>query len=274
MKRQLRIIDFFRQIASIALSIVIVMPFVVALVNSLKTKGEASTMSLKLPAVPQWENYAVVIQKGKLLMSFFNSFLYSGASVLICVVLAVMAAYVISRNRTKVNRMIYYYLVLGIVLPNNVIALMKIMQGANMNNTQFGLVCIYAALNIPFSVYLAYNFISTVPVELDEAGVLDGCTGIGLFFRIVLPLLKPVVVTVFVLNFLGVWSDFVMPLYFLNTTKFWPMTLAVYNFFGRYEMQWNLVAADIILTSLPVVVIYILGQRFIVSGMTAGAVKG
>lgn len=274
MKMRKTVLSGLKQLLCLFLGVIILAPFYVALVNSFKTKGEASDMSAALPSALQWGNYLVVIQKGKLVMSFLNSLLYSTASVTLCVLLAVMAAYVISRNRTRLNRVMYYFLVLGIVLPTNVVALMKIMQVIELNNTRIGLVLIYAAMNIPFSIYLAYSFISTIPVELDEAGVLDGCSPTGLFFRVIVPLLKPVLVTVFMLNFLGIWSDFVMPLYFLNSSKLMPMTLAVYNFFGRYEMQWNLVSADIVLTALPVILIYLVGQRQIISGMTAGAVKG
>jgi ABC-type glycerol-3-phosphate transport system permease component len=116
--------------------------------------------------------------------------------------------------------------------------------------------------------------LSNASKDLKEAAVIDGASPFGLFFRIVMPLMKPVLVTVMVLTFLNTWNEFVMPLYFLGSTDKWPMTLAVYNFFGMYFKDWNLVCADIVLTSLPVIVVYLLGQKYIVSGMTAGAVKG
>ena len=109
---------------------------------------------------------------------------------------------------------------------------------------------------------------------LDEAAIIDGCGPIRLFYSVILPLLAPVIVTAAVLNFVGIWNDFLLPLYYLNNSGYWPMTLAVYNFFGQFQQDWNLVSADIVLTVLPVLLIYLLGQRFIVSGLTAGAVKG
>ncbi|MBZ0294964.1 MAG: carbohydrate ABC transporter permease, partial [Anaerolineae bacterium] len=135
-------------------------------------------------------------------------------------------------------------------------------------------VILYSATQIPFSVFLMYGFIDSVPRELDEAAIIDGCGSVKLFFRIILPLLTPVLVTAGILNFLGVWNDFLLPLYFLNSSTHWPMTLAVYNFFGQYQQDWNLVSADILLTILPVIVIYLVGQRFILSGLSSGAVKG
>ena len=115
---------------------------------------------------------------------------------------------------------------------------------------------------------------STIPREIDEAAVLDGCTPVQLFIKVIAPLLKPIISTLFVLDFMAVWNDFTMPLYYLNNSKQWPMTLAVYNFFGAFENSWNLVAADIMLTLLPVLVVFVLGQKYIVGGVAAGSVKG
>jgi raffinose/stachyose/melibiose transport system permease protein len=148
------------------------------------------------------------------------------------------------------------------------------MQITQLINTKAGMIILYSATQIPFSVFLIFGFIDSVPKELDEAAIIDGCGPIQLFFRVILPLLTPVLVTAGILNFLGVWNDFLLPLYFLNNSGHWPMTLAVYNFFGQYQQDWNLVSADILLTILPVLVIYLVGQRFILSGLSSGAVKG
>jgi raffinose/stachyose/melibiose transport system permease protein len=136
------------------------------------------------------------------------------------------------------------------------------------------MIILYATLQIPFAVFLIYGFVASIPRELDEAATIDGCGPFQLFFRVVLPLLTPVVVTTAILSFLNTWNDFIMPLYYLNSSANWPMTLAVYNFFGQFKQSWNLVSADILLTILPVLVVYLAGQRFILSGMASGAVKG
>ncbi|HEY5563290.1 MAG TPA: carbohydrate ABC transporter permease [Clostridiaceae bacterium] len=249
-------------------------PLILVLINSLKDKYQSSSMGMDLPTKLHFENYITVINQGKLFRSFFNSMLYAGTSIIFGVILAAMAAYVLSRNKSKLNKFLYFFMVLGIAVPINYVSLTKIMQMTHLMNTQLGICLLYTAMQIPFSVFLFYGFIVTVPKELDEAGILDGCTPLRLFFSIVFPLLKPVAVTVGILNFMGAWNDFVTPLYYLNSAKNWPMTLAVYNFFGQYQMQWNLVSADIVLTSLPVIVIYLIGQKYIISGMTSGSVKG
>ena len=156
----------------------------------------------------------------------------------------------------------------------NYVSLMKVMQLTMLNNTQIGICLLYAAMQIPFTIFLMYGFIGTVPRELDEAGIIDGCSPLSLFFRIVFPLLKPIIVTTIVLTFMNTWNEFITPLYYLSNSDLWPMTLAVYNFFGQFDTSWNLVCADIVLTSLPVVIIYLVGQKYIISGMTTGAVKG
>jgi raffinose/stachyose/melibiose transport system permease protein len=141
-------------------------------------------------------------------------------------------------------------------------------------NTQVGIVILYSAFKLPFAVFVIYAFLHTVPIEIDEAAILDGCAPRQLFWRVMVPLLRPAWITVGILTFLDLWSEFIMPLYFLSSSDKWPMTLAVYNFFGIYESSWNLVSADVVLTILPVLVVFVFGQRYIKSGMTVGAVKG
>jgi raffinose/stachyose/melibiose transport system permease protein len=264
-----------RNLLAWIISLISIFPLLLILFNSLKTSLKASDMNLSLPSLPlQWDNFKEVIEQGKLIASFANSFIYTVGSVFICCILSSLAAYVLSRNRTKLANFIYMFMVLGITMPVNYVALVKVMMFLNLNDTRLGIILLYAAMQIPFSVFLIYSFIAKIPVELDEAGIIDGCSPIRLFITIVFPLLKPAVATVIVLTFLNNWNEFIAPLYFLSSSTKWPMTLSVYNFFGMYFKDWNMVCADIVMTSIPVILIYLLGQKYIVSGMTAGAVKG
>ena len=256
------------------LSLILIAPLALILVNSFKDSVAASDMNLALTSTPQWSNYSVVIEKGKLGVTFLNSVLYSVGSVLLCTLLSSMAAYVMSRNGRQLHRFLYLFIVLGIAMPINFVTLMRVMQFVRLINTRTGIVLLYTATQIPFNVFLIHSFVSKIPDEIDEAATIDGASPLGLFVRVVLPLLKPVLVTVMVLTFLNTWNEFVMPLYFLGSSTKWPMTLAVYNFFGMYFKDWNLVCADIVLTSAPVILVYLLGQKYIVAGMTAGAIKG
>jgi raffinose/stachyose/melibiose transport system permease protein len=206
------------------ISLISLAPLLLILFNALKTSLKASDMNLKLPEFPlQLSNFFVVLEKGKLFQSFINSSIYTVGSVLICCIFSSLAAYVLSRNRTRLTKIIYLFIVLGITMPVNYVALVKVMMFLHLNDTRLGIVLLYAAMQIPFSVFIIYGFIAKIPVELDEAGIIDGCGPLRLFITIVFPLLKPAVATVVVLTFLNNWNEFVSPLYFLSSSTKWPM---------------------------------------------------
>lgn len=272
--RKGKIKSILMNVIAILVSLIMIMPIVLIVINSLKATGEAMTMTIDLPKRIDLSNFGTVIEKGKLMRSFFNSLLYAGVSTAITITLGSMSAYVFSRRRNRSFAALYMYIVLGMVIPVNYVSLMKVMQVLQLNNTALGIILLYVAIQTPFTIFLLYGFVSKIPTELDEAAIIDGCNARQLYFTIIMPLLKPAIVTGLVLCFLNTWNEFVMPLYFLNSSEKWPMTLAVYNFFGQFETSWNLICADVILTCAPVIIMYLLGQKYIVGGQTAGAVKG
>jgi raffinose/stachyose/melibiose transport system permease protein len=255
-------------------AVVIFAPIFLVFVNALKTRPEASSMSIELPTAPQWQNFSTVIESGKLDTAFVNSVLYAFAATALCVTASALAAYVLARNPTRRNRLIYLLLILGIAMPTNFVTLTSVMQATHLINTQLGIILLYAATQIPFSVFLIYAFMSRLPPELEEAAFIDGASPLRAFRSVVFPQLTPVLVTCAVLNILNLWNEFLLPLYYLNRSSAWPMTLAVYNFFGQYLSDWSLVSADVVLTIVPVILVYLVAQRWIQSGVSAGAVKG
>ncbi|MDW7754545.1 MAG: carbohydrate ABC transporter permease [Brevefilum sp.] len=259
---------------AIIITVIVFIPIYLVTINALKDKVQASSMGVELPSELHWENFATVVEKGKLGQAFANSLQYATFSSIIGVLLSASAAYVLSRNRTKFNRFLYFMIIMGIALPINFVTLTKIMQVTQLINSQIGIIILYSATQIPFSVFVIYAFVESVPRELDEAAIIEGCNPLQLFTYIILPLLTPALVTTAILNFLNVWSEFLIPIYFLNSSDKWPMTLAIYNFFGQFQADWSLVSADIVLTILPVIIIYLFGQRYIISGITSGAIKG
>lgn len=256
------------------ISLIAVTPILLIVINAFKTAPEASSMNFSLPHALRFDNFSTVIEKGKLIRSFVNSITYSGLSSLICILFSASAAFALARNKTRFNRFLYLFIIMGIALPLNYFTLIDVMKWTHLINTKAGIIVLYAVTQIPFSIFILYGFIGGVPKELDEAGIIDGCGPKRLFFSVIFPMLRPAAVTVFILSFLNTWNEFLLPLYYLNSATKWPMTLAVYNFFGQFQQSWNLVSADIILTILPVIIIFLLGQRFIISGMTSGSVKG
>lgn len=267
------ILNSIKHVVCIFLSLIVITPFYMVLINSFKTKSEAARMNLSLPTEWVFENYMQVIEKGKLIQGFFNSSLYAVVSTTIAVIACAMAAFVMSRNKTKVNNALFYFILCGLFLPVNFVTLTTVLRTFGIADTRTGMIVAFISSMIPFCTFTIRNFMTSIPVELDEAAVIDGAGPIGLFVKIILPLLKPVLMTVFILQFMGIWSDFMTPLYLSSKSSMWPMNLAVYNFFGKNQSYWNLVFADIVLTSLPVILVYLIGQRYIVGGLTSGAVK-
>jgi raffinose/stachyose/melibiose transport system permease protein len=263
-----------KQALCLVLTIVVIAPFAIILTNSLKTKAQAVDMGIA-PAFPlRWSNYATVIERGKLGLSFLNSVFYTAAATVGTLVASAMAAYVLSRRRTKLSHALYMLMVFGIMLPTNFVSLIKVMQLLHLMNSRSGLILFYVASNVSFGSFIIYGFIGSVPRAMDESASIDGAKPLRIFVSVIMPLLQPILVTTAVLCGMGVWNDFITPLYLLNSSSAWPMTLSVYAFFGRFEQEWNLVFADIVMTCLPILAIYLAGQRYIVSGLTAGAVKG
>lgn len=265
--------SIFKHVVCILLCLTVILPFYMVLINSFKAKPEAARMSLSLPTEWVFSNYTEVIEQGNLIQGFINSLSYALISTFLGVVGCAMAAFVISRNRTKLNTFLYYFVICGLFFPVNYVTLTRVLTALHMNDTRVGLICVFTGAMIPFCVFTIRNFVVSVPVELDEAAVIDGAGPVSLFFRIIMPLLKPTLVTCFILQFMGVWSDFLTPLYLSSSSKLFPMTMAVYQFFGKNTSYWNYIFADIVLTCIPVVVVYMLGQKYIVGGMTSGAVK-
>ncbi len=248
-------------------------PIYLVIVNSLKTQADANAMAPDLPGTPQWANFGTVIGQGNLGTAFFNSVLYSLGATVLAVLISALAAYVLARRSSRRHQIIYLLLITGIAVPTNFVTLTKVMQFTHLIDTQIGLVILYAATLVPLNVFLIYAFIDALPRELDEAAHMDGCSPIRTFVSVILPMLTPVLVTCGVLNILNVWNEFLMPLYFLNRSTNWPMTLSIYNFFGQFQSNWALVSADVVLTILPVILVYVVAQRWILSGWSAGAVK-
>jgi len=256
------------------LALTILIPLALVVLNSFKTQMESVSMNLRLPGKFQFDNYATVIREGHMMRAFLNSLIIAAGTVLLANVSAAMGAYVLARRKSRLNRWIYYLFIVGLIAPINYVTTIKVMQTFHVINTFPGIILLYSALMIPFTVFLFYGFVSSVPLELDEAAIIDGCTGWRLFARIQVPLMMPVAATAVLINFMNAWNEFVLPLYVFNRSTANPMTLAVYNFYGTYMSSWNLVCAAIVLTTLPIVIVYLFGQRYIVSGVIAGAIKG
>jgi len=255
-------------------SIVFVYPILMVVITSFKKKTEANMLSVALPTEWHFENYAHVWEEAKIGQSFLNSLQITLLSVILILVFASTLSFALVRRKTRGCRMISRLISFGIIAPIAILPTTQLLRALGLYGEKISLVFVYAAIYLPFSVMLYSSFVKTIPTELDEAGVIDGAVGFRLFGRIIFPLLRPATMTVGVLAFMWVWNDFQYPLYLLNSSTKWTLPLSVYSFYGQYSRSWNLVCADMVITSIPVVLMYIFTQKYIVSGMTAGAVKG
>lgn len=252
-------------------------PFYFVIINSFKTRQEASLMNISWPGAFQIaENYQKVLDtnNGIVIRAFFNSTVITAGSIALMVLFCSMAGFVLQRKRDKVGITANFIVLTGLMIPPAIVPTIWVMQGLGIYKTLWGMILVEAALNCSFSCILYRGFMATIPRELDEAAVIDGCNPVLLFSRIVFPLLKPVTATVVVLSAVKIFNDFVNPLYFLPGTKNATVQQTLYNFYGQYGSDWNLLFADVMLITLPPLVLFIFFNKQIVSGMVAGAVKG
>lgn len=256
-------------------SLIVLIPLIALFLNSVKDPVESSILTLDLPKKWMFSNYMEVVEKSDIVMALFNSLFISSLSVGLIILCASLAAYIICRRSTRLSNLMYKFFFLGLIAPVCMIPMIRLIQLLQLMDTYWALVLIYTAVNIPFNVFLYTGFIkSSAPVNLDEAAIIDGCGALSVFFRIIFPLLRPVIFTSIILAFMNIWNDFQYPLYFINSSSKWTMPLTIYNFSGEFTSQWNLMCADMVLTMLPVLLVYLFAQKHIISGMVAGAIKG
>ena len=246
------------------------------LVNALKERREANLLSISLPAEAQWGNFLEVFKANnyQILTAFKNSAILVTGSVLILIIVGSMGGYVLQRRKDRVMSVINSLIMAGLMVPAAILPTIWVLQRLNMYKTLWGMILVEAALQIPFTIMLFRGFMGSIPVELEEAGYMDGCSRWKIFGKIVFPLLKPVTSTVIILNAVTIFNDFTNPLYFLPGAENATVQLTLYNFMGQYSSSYNMLFADVILITLPMLILFIFFNKRIVDGMVAGAVKG
>lgn len=262
------------EMIAVLVSFVVAIPCVLILLNSFKTSADAADLNLLFPNKWNiWHNYSFVFKEAHLASAFYNTTLVTTTSVIGIIILSSTAAFVIQRRNNAFTRMLRIVLILGLILPISIITTYIFMDALYLTDNYIGIILLYIATNFAFITYLYISFFDSVPREIDEAANIDGAEGLSMFFRVIYPLLKPINATAFILSFLTIWNDFNLSLFFLNSPTRSTLTLTIFAFFGQHSADWNYVFADLIMISLPVIIAYIVVQKQIVSGLTAGAVK-
>lgn len=255
----------------------VLFPFYITVVTAFKTPQESTQNFFALPSSFNLDNFRTVAQRSNYWRFVFNSTVISVVSVCFIAVLIPMASYAIARNfNRRYYKSLYYFIVMGIFIPFQVIMLpLSIsMRRAGLNNIM-GVILFYIGVSFMKGIFLFTNYIrTTVPIELEESVYMDGGSVTRAYFSIVYPLIMPMVATIVVLDFLWIWNDFMVPLILLNRNPSnWTLPLFQYNFKTQYTFEYNLAFASYIMSIFPVLLVYIFAQKYIVSGLTAGAVK-
>ena len=265
---------FFLNLLVALIGLLIVIPISIVVLGSFKTSAETLVPNLNLPERWMWSNYVYVYEKGKIGRALLNSVFLTTVVVLICLIISALCAFVLSRRKNRYSKAADMLFKMGMIAPMSVIPTLLLMQKLHLSGTYLSAILLYTAINLPWAVFIYSNFMRALPRTLEEAAIIDGCGPFRLFMNIVFPLLKNVTVTNIVVIAMGVWNDFMIPIYFFTSSSKWTLPMSVYNFYGLYFRDWNYVFADLIITSLPMVLLYLFAQKYIVSGLMAGSVKG
>lgn len=265
---------YILEIVAILLALIILVPFAMIFINSFKGIREAALFSLSLPTEWHFENYTAVFKQGNILRGFRNSIFISGLVVIAVNLLASMAAFVIQRRSDLFTKWAFYSFILGLIVPVSIVPTIKLMGDLGIRGTYFSLVMYYAAVLLPFAVFLLVGFMKAIPKEIDEAALLEGCSYPKLYIKIILPLISTVMVTVTIVALVSVWNDFFGPFYLMTDSTKWTIVLQIFNFVTLYSTNWGIVFAFMVMVVSPVLIVYLLLQRYIIDGLTAGSMKG
>ncbi len=266
--------------------IIYMVPFMMVILNSAKTSPEIMNDPLSMPL--NWGQLFINVQTifnspiTDYIGAFFDSLIITVAALTIIVIFSSMAAWVLVRNKTKWSTFIYMGFVAAMVIPFQVVMfplvqwfnMMGKTVGIPMINSYQGILFAYLGFGCSLSIFILYGFVKGIPLALEEAATIDGCSQPRTFFTIVIPLLQPVVVTVLILNGIWIWNDYLLPLLLLGPSgKIQTLPLAVTAFAGAFVKQWDLILTSALLAMLPIIVLFIFAQRYIMKGMVDGAVK-
>ena len=259
-------------------ALVYAVPFYFILINSFKDRKNSGLMNLLWPETFHIvKNYSEVLaaNNNAVFRGFVNSSIITAGSILLLVLVCSMAGYVLHR-RTKGKLMLFmnFIILAGLMVPPSIMPTISVLKELGVYKTLFGMVLVEVALNIPFATILYRGYMISIPKEIEEAALADGCGKIRLFFQVVFPLLLPVTSTIAVLTGIQVFNDFTYPLYFLPGANNVTVQLTLYGFLGKYGSYWNMLFADVVLITIPPLILFVVLNRKIVSGLTAGAIKG
>lgn len=268
---------FYTQVIMTIIAAVFLVPVFVIINYSFKTKKELYMESpLSLPNSFNFDNYIKAFNKLDMVTTFSNALLYTAVSVLILAVLCGTTAWAIARCKHKFFKFCYIYFIIGILIPYQALFLQVYIIGHKLNliNTRYGIIFMYVATGISFGVFLMTSFMSTVPIELEESARIDGCSVFMTYFKIVMPLLKPAMATLIIMQAFQIWNDYLLASLYVSDKKLKTLTVAIQSLFSAQTSDYLTAIAAIVISVLPIAILFISLQKYFIKGMTVGAVKG
>ena len=261
----------------IVVGIVFIVPFIFIFLTAAKTPAEASLFQFTWPSQFQLtKNIQEVMAFGnnRMLRALWNSTLLTVGSVTLIVLFSALVAFVMQRRGDRLASVVESFMLAGLIIPPAVVPTIFLLQWLGIYKTLFGMIMVDVSLSMSFAILIFRAFMGTIPRELDEAAIMDGASPLRIFFSVILPLLRPPIVTVVVTSSVTIFNDFVGPLYFLPGAKNVTAPLTLFSFISQFGSQWNLLFADVIVVTIIPLIVFIFFQRQLVAGMTTGAVKG
>ncbi|WP_455296907.1 carbohydrate ABC transporter permease [Brucella pituitosa] len=259
------------------IAIIWVAPFVFIVFTSLKTPAAVTSTGAFMPPVKwAWGNYSSAWNRGSFASSFFNSVIITAIKVPIGLLISAMAAYALAKIKLRFNKLLLLIVVFGTMIPFQVMLapLFTLVNSFGLIDTYIGVILPYIAFGVPYQVFILHGFFKGIPKELSEAALIDGASHFTIFRRIFLPVCLPVLAALFILDFVSTWNEFAMALVLLQDQGMWTLPLGLMSFQGQFSSDYGQLNAAIVMTVLPATIVYLIFQRYFVSGLTSGAVKG
>lgn len=259
------------------LGIVFVVPFIFIFLMATKPGPEAAMFQFSLPSqFLLLDNIREVLEhgNGRMFRAMWNSTVVTVSSVTLIVLLAAGVAFVMQRRQDRLASLVSSIILAGLIIPPAVVPTIFVLQRIGLYRTLLGLIMVQVALTLPFAIITLRAFMASIPREIDEAAIIDGASPLQVFFRIILPLLRPAIITVIVVSSVSLYNDFTGPLYFLPGADNVTVQLTMYSYISQFNSQWHLLFANVLVITVPPLIMFMLFQRQIVSGLTSGAIRG
>ena len=265
------------EIIVVIVGIIYIYPVFLMFMNSVKPFREVVTDVIALPTRLAWENYSYVIDTMNYWSLFSNNVIITVIGIAGIVFFSSFTAYILDRRQNKYTKFIHTLVITPMLIPFQtiMITLLKVMNVLHLSGSIWGLGIQYWGFGIPMATFIYFNFLKTIPHEIDESAKIDGASTIRTFFSVIFPLLKNVTITVVVLDVMWIWNDFLLPLLMVNSnSKTKTLVLSAYTFVGQFNTQWQYAMTAMVLAIMPSIIVFVLLQKYIVEGVVAGAVKG